>query len=320
MRYSVSVVQHARQLVEIFLAAHVEIEQRRAKDGRAPRVTGTTASPIEDTATARIDPASVPRRDLADGRLDQAPDGAAVQFRPTRLGALRIVFAVGRADQAAFGRKQRDLAAGRARVDAEQNRHGATSRTSSARLPGDAEVIADQLGRPPVYRVLRGADTPGGALLLLVGLPDFGADVDLGDTPLDRCQHVHLPDARSAVQHQRNPGHRAQPVEVIEIQARFDLFHVLERAGNRAVNAAHRHRQPVAAAFLHEARASSTLREAPARREQFVIRRQRAGLVAEHRAQLGFARHPGRVGEIGHLPRAAMLSSSDSREPSIMTE
>ena len=60
-----------------------------------------------------------------------------------------------------------------------------------------------------------------------VGLPDFGADVHLGDAFLDGSQQVFLFYARSAVQNEGNARRLLKPLKVVQVQFCFDLFLVL---------------------------------------------------------------------------------------------
>ena len=163
-RVQAAVIQRAAQIRQVFLAAHVEVEQARAEDlpvgchrddRFAHRRHGQRAHRIGRIA-----------RHLADRGLHLLPDGGGVQLRPAGLRALRIVFAIGRAQHPAVRRKQRDLAGRscpcRCRAGSCRGRSWLRPGQDGADA-GVAEIIADQAGRLLINRVLRRLDLPGGA-------------------------------------------------------------------------------------------------------------------------------------------------------------
>ena len=169
------------------------------------------------------------------------------------------------------------------------------------RRAAPAEELADQPACPLIHDFLRRGDVAGLAQFHFVGLADLGADVDLGDAALDRGQHVLALDPRAAVQHQRDARGRGQLLEVFQVQPRPGLGLILQPGGDRAVDAADRDREPVAAGLPHEALRLGHVGEALAAGEELLVGRHRPGLVAHHRAQLGLARHAGAVGQLGGL-------------------
>jgi len=104
------------------------------------------------------------------------------------------------------------------------------------------------------------------------------------------------------MQDKGNPaGRLAEQLKVIKAQAGLDLFLVFKDAGYRPVNIANGDRKPVAAGFGHKLSSLLDIGKAFARLEERFVRRGRAGFVAHHRAEFGFAGQTGLVGQVGHL-------------------
>jgi len=154
----------------------------------------------------------------------------------------------------------------------------------------------------------------------LIWLPDLCSHVDLRYAALHGLAHVVRLDARSAMENQWDAGHTVQLFQSIQIQARFDFLLIFAAGGNRAVNVANCHREPVAFRFAHKPPGLAHIGKALSGSVQFFVRRQRPASwpnTAPSSASTGIS---AACASSTTCRVALMFSSSGSREPSIISD
>ena len=96
----------------------------------------------------------------------------------------------------------------------------------------DAEIIANQLGRSGIYRLLRRRHGAAGFQRDFIGLPNFGADIDLRQAAFNPGAHILPAHPGSAMQHKRDGGGLTKPAKMFQIQAGLNFLVVAGRAGD----------------------------------------------------------------------------------------
>ena len=91
---------------------------------------------------------------------------------------------------------------------------------------------------------------------------------------------------------------------MVDVEAGLDLLLLPGGGGDGPVDVADGDGEPVHAGFPDEPRGLVRVREAPARGEKLLVGGQRAGLVAQHGAELAFDRDARGMGQLDDLPGA----------------